>query len=467
MRARAREGSGAAALAVLAGGQLLIVVDATIVNVALGPIRDGLGFSSAQLSWIVTAYTLAFGGFLIPGGRIADRFGRRRVFMAGVAVFGVASLVGGAAETPLTLVVARAVQGLGAAVLAPAALGLVLEVFPSGRGRRSALGVWAAVTAAGTALGSVLGGVLVEALSWRWVLWINVPVVAAIVLIGLAVVPRSAAVSTGRGDLPGAATVTGGLMALVYALTGVAEYGWLDVRTLAGLVLAAGLLAAFVVVQRRTADRLIPPELLRNRAVVAADVVGLAFGVAIFGLFYFVSLFLSTIKGAGPIAVGLAFVPMALAITIAAQVSARYADRVASGRLAAAGALLVAIGMALLGRLGPESTYLGALLPTLLLAGVGLGAAFVPLTSAAVAGAGQAHAGVASALFNSGQQIGGALGLAVLTTVSAARVSAHPDPASAAATTAGWGLSFLIAAVVALAAAVLAATRIVAVKESI
>lgn len=447
------------ALAVLAGSQLLIVVDATIVNVALGPIRDGLGFAVADLQWVVTAYTLAFGGLLIPGGRLADRFGHRRVFLAGAATFGAASLVGGSATTPAVLVVARAVQGAGAASMAPAALALVLAVFPPGRRRVTALGVWAAATAGGTALGSILGGVLTQAFSWRWVLWINIPA-AALVVIGGAVLPRTRGMNRGRIDLLGAAMVTVGTALLVYGLTRVADRGWHDGGTLIPLLLAGLLLGSFVVLQRSREGGLVPLEVMRNRTVVAADLVGLVLGVAIYSLFFFTSLFLSSIQAHDPVRVGLAFIPMTIAIAIAARLSGRLAGRIRPGLLSSAGAAIVAIGIVLLSRLAPDSSYAGTLLPALVIAGFGLGLTFVPLTSAAVSGVSQADAGIASALFNAGQQIGGAIGLAVLTTVSAAWTAGVPESPSPAATTAGWSVAFLVAAVLTAVAAVIAATLI-------
>jgi EmrB/QacA subfamily drug resistance transporter len=448
----------AVALGVLSGSQLLIVVDATIVNVALGPIRDGLGFTAAQLQWVVTAYTLAFGGLLLVGGRVADRFGHRRIFLAGALAFGVASLIGGAAGDQLILVAARAVQGAGAAVMAPAAMALVIDVFAPGRGRTLAFGIWAGVTAGGTALGSVLGGVLTEVFSWRWVLWINVPVVAAVVVLGLLVLPQVRGTRVRRIDVAGAAAVTGGLTLLVYALSRAADHGWAG-ATLPVLLAAVALMIAFVGLQATGRAVLVPAEILRSRTVVAADTVGLILGVAIYALFFFVSLFLSTVQGKDPVSVGLAFVPMTAAIAVAARISGAFAHRISPNRLAAAGAAWVALGLLLLARIDPASTYAGTLLPGLVAAGFGLGLTFVPLTTAAMSSAGPADAGVASALFNAAQQVGGAIGLAVLTTVSTA-VAGAAGARSAESTTAGWRVALLVAAVLTGVAAVVAATLI-------
>lgn len=448
----------AVALAVLSGSQLLIVVDATIVNVALGPIRDGLGFTAAQLQWVITAYTLAFGGLLLVGGRVADRFGHRRTFLLGAVAFGIASLIGGAAGDQLVLVGARAVQGAGAAMMAPAAMALVMDVFAPGRGRTLAFGIWAGVTAGGTALGSVLGGVLTEAISWRWVLWINVPVVAVVVLLGLLALPRSGGVQTSRIDVVGTTTATGGLILLVYGLSRAADHGWTG-GTLLVLLGAFALLLAFVFLQATLRASLVPADVLRSRTVVAADVVGLILGVAIYALFFFVSLFLSTIQGKDPVYVGLAFVPMTAAIAVAARFSGALADRVSPGRLSATGAALVTLGLALLVRIDPASSYAATLLPGLVVAGLGLGLTFVPLTTAAMSSAGPADSGIASALFNAAQQIGGALGLAVLTTVSTA-AAGTTGVVTAESTTNGWRMALVIAAALTGVASLLAATLI-------
>lgn len=461
-RREKRRGSGRRrwwALTVLAVSQLLIVVDATIVNVALAAIRDDLGFAAHDLQWVITAYTLAFGGLLVLGGRLADRFGRRRMFVVGSLVFAVASLLGGWAETSVVLVAARAAQGVGAAVMAPAALALLMAVFPVGRERTMALGVWAGVTAGGTALGLILGGVLTQALSWPWVFWINVPVAAAAVALAVAVLPAGRG-ERGEGmDVAGAVTVTGGLIALVYGLVRSTEAGWTSPGTLGALGAALVLLVAFGVLQARGAHPLVPPRLMRIRGVWGADVIGLIFGVAIYALFFFLSLFLATALEYGPVSVGLAFLPMTVAIAIAARLAGGPLAAVRPDRLAVTGSLLVAAGLAVLTRVGPDAGYADTVLPGVVLAGFGLGLAFVPLTTAAVSSADPSDSGVASALFNAGQQLGGAIGLAVLTTASAtrtARLVSEGESATAAAT-AGWSLGFAIGAATALTGAVIAA----------
>ncbi|WP_249644266.1 MFS transporter [Nocardia sputi] len=450
------------ALAVLAGSQLLIVVDATIVNVALSAIRDDLGFSLQDLQWVITAYTLAFGGLLLLGGRLADRFGHRRMFATGALVFAGASLVGGWADTAALLVAARAMQGIGAAVMAPAALALLMMVFSAGRDRTVALGVWAGVTAGGTALGLILGGLLTQTLSWPWVFWINVPVAVAAAGLAAVVLPTGQGDRVGSIDVAGALTATGGLMALVYGLVRTTDTGWASTETLVALGAALLLLAVFGLLQARRDDPLVPLRLLRNRTVLGADVIGLIFGVAIYALFYFLSIFLATVLGYSPVQVGLAFLPMTVAIALAARLAGGPLASVRAHRLATVGSLLVAAGVALLMRIGPEAGYPGTVLPGVVLAGLGLGLAFVPLTAAAVSGADPVDGGIASALFNAGQQLGGAIGLAVLTTASATRTAqlAAKGEATTAAITAGWSIGFGIAAVIALAGAVIAAVTL-------
>ncbi|MBT1258300.1 MFS transporter [Rhodococcus erythropolis] len=447
------------ALAVLAGIQLLIVVDASIVNVALPAIRDDVGFSLQDLQWVITAYTLAFGGLLLLGGRLADRFGRRRMLVAGALVFAGASFVGGCADTAALLVATRAVQGVGAAVMAPAALALLMRVFPAGRERTVALGVWAGVTAGGTALGLILGGVLTQVLSWPWVFWINVPVAITAAGVAVIVLPAGEGNRADRIDVAGALTVTGGVMALVYGLVRTTDKGWASTETVVALVAALVLLAVFGALQVRLDDPLVPVRLLRNRTVLGADVIGLIFGVAIYAVFYFLSIFLATVLGYSPVRVGLAFLPMTVAIALAARVAGGPLAWVRPHRLAVGGSLLVALGVGLLMRIGPGVGYVGTVLPGVVLAGLGLGLAFVPLTAAAVSAADPADGGIASALFNAGQQLGGAIGLAVLTTASAGRTSrlVADGEAPIAATVAGWSFGFGIAAVIALIGAVVAA----------
>lgn len=442
------------ALGVLSGSQLLVVVDATIVSVALGPIREGLGFSDRTLQWVVSAYTLAFGGLLLIGGRVADRFGHRRMFIIGAAVFGMSSLIGGSAGNQTALIGARALQGAGAAIMAPAAMALVMDVFPPGRGRVLALGVWASVTAAGTAVGSVLGGVLAETASWRWVLWINAPFALVVVVLGLLVLPRFTGVRTGSIDIPSAIAVTGGLTLMVYGLARPATHGWTS-ATLLILLASVALLVTFALLQTARRAPLVPVQIL-HRTVVIANVIGLIMGVAIYTLFFFVSLFLSTTQDKGPLYVGLAFVPMTAAVAVAARLPGAVAARVGGSVVTSIGVALVALGVLTLVDVHPGSGYATSVLPALVVSGFGLGLTFVPLTTAAMSSAGHADGGVASALFNAAQLIGGALGLALLTTMGAAAGNGSAPGTSAELTPDAWGPALLAVAALTGVAAVLA-----------
>lgn len=437
------------ALAVLAGSQLLIVLDATIVNVALTDMQDDLDLAPTALHWVVTGYVLAFGGFLLLGGRLADRVGRRRMFIVGATVFGTGSLLAGLAETALVLFGGRVIQGLAAAVLAPAALSLLMTVFPPGRDRNLALGVWGGVSASGTAAGLILGGILTEALSWEWVFWVNVPI-AAIAVAGAGVVlPDSSPEQTERFDLAGGVLATAGLAGLVYGLVQAAESGWTSVPALLVLVLSVLALLAFARVQAVRPHALVPLRLIRNPTVLGGNLVGLILGAAIYALFYFLSLFMGGTLGYGPVAVGLAFLPMTAAIAVASTVAGKLLARTGARSLLVAAALLVTVALASLSRIAPDSAYLSTLLPAFVLAGCGLGLAFVALTTTAVGSATPGDSGVAAALFNAGQQVGGAIGLAVLTAVSTARTaSLTPDAAgpSRSAITQGWSLGFLVSA---------------------
>ncbi|MHA6781843.1 MFS transporter [Pseudonocardia saturnea] len=431
----------------LAGSQLLIVLDATIVNVALTDIGADLGLAPAQLQWVVTGYVLAFGGFLLLGGRLADRVGRPRAFVAGATAFAVGSLLAGLAWTPAVLFTGRIAQGLAAAVLAPSALALLVTVFPAGPARNRALGVWGGVSASGTVVGLLLGGLLTEALSWRWVFWVTVPMAALAAIAGRRVLPEGHSDTRTGFDIVGAVLGTGGLGGLIYGLVAAAESGWAPaLPVLAGSVV---LLVAFARLQLVRQYPLLPLRLLRNRTVLGADLVGFVLGAAVYAVFFFVSLFLGGILGFGPIATGLAFLPMAVAIAIASAAAGRLIARTGARPLLIVSALLVTLALAGLSRIDPGSRYVTTLLSALLVAGLGLGVAFVALTTLAVGAAPESDSGVAAGLFNTAQQLGGAVGLAVLTAVSTARtrdLTALGHSPSAAAVTEGWSAGFLVAA---------------------
>ena len=460
----AQRGSGTrskwAALAVLALAQLMVVLDTTIVVVALPSMQRALHFSSAaDLQWVVNAYVLTAGGFLLLGGRVADRYGRRRVFVSGVVLFAAASLAGGLANSSALLVGSRAVQGLGAAFMSPAALSLLIVIFAEGEERNRALGVWAGIAGAGGAIGLLAGGVLTTGLSWRWVFFVNLPIAAFAALASFRVIGESRDPVAGGFDVLGAVTGTAGLGALVFALVRGNAWGWGSATTVLVLAAAAVLLAAFVVLQLRRRYPLVPPRLFRSRTLVGADVGMLIAGAGLFAMFFFLTLYLQDVLHYSALKTGVAYLPISAMIITSAGVGSRILGRVGARPILVTGFLLAAGGLALLARVSPTTGYLDVL-PSLLLIGGGAGAAFVSITSSAVSGVPQEDAGVASALLNASQQIGGSLGLAVLSAVATARFDAvrplHPTPATlAAANTSSWAYAFVVGAVLLLGAAVI------------
>jgi EmrB/QacA subfamily drug resistance transporter len=464
------------ALLVIAMSQLMVVLDATIVNVALKDIRDALGFvSDSDLSWVVTGYTLTFGGFLLLGGKLADRFGRRGVFIAGATLFAIASLLGGLAESQGLLIASRLLQGLGGALMSPAALSLLTVVFPEGPERNRALGIFSGITAGGAALGLILGGLLTDYLSWRWVFFVNVPIAALAIVGALRYVPESRDETAKGFDLPGAVLVTGGLTALVFGLVKLNDDDLSTGTKTATFVVAFVLLAAFVVVQMSIRNPLLPFRLFRSRTLLGADLGALLVGAGLFAMFFFVTLWMQVINDYSPTRAGFAFLPFALVIGIGAGISANLLGRIGPRPLLIAGPGLAAVGMVLLGlRLEPDSSYVTVLLPSLLMIALGMGLSFVALTSAAVGGVGQEDAGIASALLNAGQQVGGALGLAILAAVSTARTeSLFPGaprgpqdlPRFYDALVSGWTAGFLVGACFLAASAVVAGVLVRLSKE--
>jgi EmrB/QacA subfamily drug resistance transporter len=453
------------ALLLLAMTQFVIVIDASIVNVALPSIGTALHFSRDNLSWVVNAYTLTFGGFLLLGGRLADLLGRRKMFMIGLVVFSLASLAGGLAQSEAWLIIARSVQGLGAAIVSPAALSIITTTFAEGHERNRALGVWGAVAGAGGAAGVLLGGILTSGLSWRWVLFVNVP----IGLIAAALAPRILLESraddgTEGFDIPGAVTVTAGLALLVYAVVDAVNVGWGSTGTLLRLAGAALLLVAFVVIERRTRHPLLPFSIFRLRTLRGADIVGLLIGMSLFSMFFFISLYLQDVLGYSPIKAGLSYLPLAIGIILSAGGASQLVTRVGFKPTLIGGLLLIAVALLWFSRVpAPGGSYVSNVLGPSILAAFGLGFSFVPVTIAAVTGTKPHEAGLASGLINTSQQVGGALGLAILATVANSRTQSLLQAgthSTSVALTKGFDRAFLVGAGFALVGAILTAILI-------
>ncbi len=453
------------ALILLAMTQFVIVIDAAIVNVALPSIGAHLHFSRDDLSWVVNAYTLTFGGFLLLGGRLADLLGRRRMFMGGLVLFSIASFAGGIAQSEPWLITARAVQGLGAAIVSPAALSIITTTFREGPERNRALGIWGAVAGAGGAAGVLLGGILTSGLSWRWVLFVNVPI--GLIAAGLAprVLVESRAENGAKSfDFPGAVTVTAGLSLLVYAVVDAVNAGWGSTATLLRLAGAAVLLVAFVLIEQRSRDPLMPFSIFRLRTLRGANIVGLLIGMSLFSMFFFISLYLQDVEHYSPIKTGISYLPLAIGIILSAGIAAQLVNRFGFKPPLIAGLLLIAGGLVWFSLLpGTGGSYWRDVLGPSLLAAVGLGFSFVPVTIAAVSGTKPHEAGLASGLINTSQQVGGALGLAILATVANSHTQSlfHAGVhTTSVALTKGYDRAFLFAAGFAIAGAVLAALLI-------
>jgi EmrB/QacA subfamily drug resistance transporter len=434
--------------------QFMVVLDATIVNVALPSIQKDLGLSEANLQWIINAYTLVFGGFLLLGGRAGDLLGRKRLFLIGLVIFTGASLLDGLAVSSGMLIGSRALQGLGAALISPAALSIISTTFAEGQERSKALGVWAAIAIGGSAVGLILGGVLTQSFSWPWIFFVNVPVGVVGFVLSLRLVPESKDEHAHRSyDIAGAVTVTGGLMALVYAIVKAETDGWGSATTIGFFALAAVLLVSFVVVERRSAEPLVRLSIFRVRSLTTANLVMFLVASGLFAMFFFNTLYIQRVLGYGPLKAGLAFLPFTAGIMVSAGLASTFAVRVGVRPIAAAGMLLTAGGLVWLSQLPVDGSYLTDLLPPLVLSSLGMGAVFMPLTLIATTGLEDEDQGLASGLFNTSQQIGGALGLAILSTVAAGR-SAHAGGSTAHALVVGFrwafagGALFVVAALV-------------------
>jgi EmrB/QacA subfamily drug resistance transporter len=427
--ARGRQRPGIT-LAIMLCAQLMIVLDLSVVNIALPSIASGLHFSAASLSWVLNAYALTFGGLLLLGGRAGDILGRRRVFLAGLALFTAASLAGGLATTASLLLAARAVQGVGGAIATPAVLAIIVSGCPDGRERTRALGLFTAVVMGGGSLGLVLGGVITEWFSWRWVLFINVPIGIAVLLIGPRFIPESPR-QPGKLDLGGAITSTTGMSALVYAFIRASSNGWSNSLTLAAFAAAAVLLATFVAIETRSAQPITPLRLFTDGSRAASYVVRLLLVAGMFGMFFFLTQFVQEVLGLSPLLAGLAFLPMTAALFAVSRLAPVLIPRFGSKPLMIAGLIPAVAGMAWLGQLSAGSSYLSGVLGPMLLLGGGMGVAFVPLTLTSLAGVAPQDSGAAASMVNVTQQVGGALGLSILVTVygTASRAAArHPLP---------------------------------------
>jgi EmrB/QacA subfamily drug resistance transporter len=437
-------------LALCCLAQFMVILDVSIVNVALPSIRGDLGFSATGLQWVVNAYTLAFAGFLLLGGRAADLIGRREVFVGGLLLFALASLAGGVAQSSGQLVAARAAQGLGGAIVAPATLSILTTTFTEGAERNRALGLGGAMGGVGGATGALLGGILTQTLSWRWILLINVPIGIAVAMAGLRVVTRGRrdAAAARSFDLSGALTVTAGLVVLTYGIVETDVHGWGSSRTLITIAIGLALLATFTLIEGRIAQApLVPLRIFRNRPVTGANLVVFCMGAGAFAMWYFLSLYLQQVLGFDPIEAGLAFLPMTGTIIATSQLASRLTGRLGPGKVLTAGLTLLALGMLGLSRISADGSFFADVLGPSVVAAAGIGFSFVPVTIAATAGVQGREAGLASGLVNTFRQVGGSIGLALLATVATQRTDSVSGSVSrAVALTDGFQRAFLVGA---------------------
>ncbi|HEU4657748.1 MAG TPA: MFS transporter [Capillimicrobium sp.] len=429
--------------------QFMVVLDATIVNVAMPSIQVDLGMTESDLQWIINAYTLVFGGFLLLGGRAADLFGRQRLFLIGVAIFSIASAINGLATSPEMLIAGRALQGLGGALVSPAALSIVINTFEEGAERTKALGVWSAIAAGGGAVGLLLGGVLTDLLTWEWTFFVNVPVGLAAFVLSLRLVPNSRADHLPRSvDLAGAVSVTAGLVVLVYAIVEAEDAGWGSLQTLGLGGIALALLAAFVAIELRSPAPLVRLGIFKVRSLTGANVVLLFIAAGMFASFFFVSLYVQRTLGLSPLEAGLAFMPFTAGIMTGATLAQRGIKTLGPRTVSMIGMTLAAIGLFYQSHISVDGSYVVDILPGTIVMSVGMGLTFVPITLIATTNVDGEDAGLASGLFNTSQQIGGALGLAILSTFATDKtanvLAGGADQMSALVE--GWQLAMLIAA---------------------
>ncbi|HSB39965.1 MAG TPA: DHA2 family efflux MFS transporter permease subunit [Gaiellaceae bacterium] len=409
------------ALGLLSAVQFMVVLDIAIVNVALPSIKVDLGFSQENLQWVISAYALVFGGFLLLGGRAADLLGRRRIFLVGVAVFTIASFLAGMAWSEASLIAARALQGLGAAIISPAALSILSTTFREGRERNVALGVWGAVGGFGAAAGVLLGGVLTDALSWEWIFFVNVPVGLTAFALAPVLLAESRDARVSSFDVPGAVLVTGGLSSLVYAITQAGQHGWLAGQTLGYFGASLALLVGFVAWELRHPEPLMRLGIFQIRTVSGANVAGFILGTAMFSMFLMLTLYMQQVLGFSAMKTGVAYLAVAGTAIVWSAVAAQLVTRAGVKPVLVAGMTALTAGLVYFTQVSVGGSYLGDLLPGFLLVGFGVGFSFVPISIAALAGVEAAEAGLASGLINTSQQIGGALGIAALSTIASSR----------------------------------------------
>jgi EmrB/QacA subfamily drug resistance transporter len=453
------------ALYVLCAGMLMIVLDVTVVNVALPSMQDDLGFSQSSLAWVVNAYLIAFGGLLLLAGRFGDILGRKRVFLAGLGVFTVASLLCGAAQSQVMLVAARFVQGIGGAMTSAVILGMIVTMFPEPREQAKAIGVYGFVASAGGSVGLLAGGVLTQSINWHWIFFVNIPIAIATAVVAMRLIKKEEGIGFGDGaDIPGAVLVTSSLMLGVYTIVKpAADYGWASGRALGLSAISFVLLVLFVVREARTHNPLVPLRIFRSRNVSGANVVQPLMVAGMFGMFFLGSLYLQRVLGYDPLQIGLAFLPATLVMgTLSLRYSERLIMRFGARTTLLPGMGLIAVGLALFARAPVDGSYLADVLPVMIVLGFGIGVSFPALMSLAMSGATNEDAGLASGLVNTTAQVGGALGLAVLATLSASRSDSLIDSGhtTASALTSGYHLAFLIGAGLVVAAIGVAVTII-------
>jgi EmrB/QacA subfamily drug resistance transporter len=436
-----------ATLVVVCLAQFMVILDATIVNVALPSIQHGLSFSDANLQWVINSYTLMFGGFLLLGGRAADFFGRRRLFLIGVAVFSAASLLNGLATSSEMLIIGRGLQGLGGALVSPAALSIITTTFAEGPDRNKALGVWSAIAAGGAAVGLLMGGVLTDALSWQWCFFVNVPVGIAAMIAALRYVPNTLSEHKPESiDIAGAVAVTSGLVILVYAIVKAQQWGFGSGKTLGLAAVSAVLFATFIAIERRSKAPLVRLGIFRKRTLTGANVVMTLVSAGMFSMFFFATLYVQDVLGYSPLKAGLAFLPVTAGIIVGAGVAQQGIKRVGTRIQSVIGIGTASIGMFLLTGLPAHGSYLADLFPGLILLAFGMGMTFVPITLMATTGVHADDQGLASGLLNTSQQVGGALGLAALSTVAFNTAQSHGGD-KVAALVSGYTTAFTVGGV--------------------